>query len=356
MKTTILPRHQTLSIKDNQSGLVSFLVTMILLSVVTLIVVGFTQLTIRNREDALDKQLSTQALYAAETGVNDAIKALRAQFVLSPSYQAVGKTSCTDASTIYPVSSQLSTGVSYTCVLVTPNSPTIYSSAPMTGGSVTKIKPVNANGNGDSLRSLTVEWDPSIDVNTTPLAGCATGPSTVFPPSLDGVCPYGLLRMDIYRVGSVGGVTPADTLNTTTQTIYMLPTKNDTGTTTINFGDPSVRAHRARTTCTDQMCSATIMVNDAQLYTYYARFSSMYYDISKVRIKGELSTLASAYFSGQMIFDVTGKAQDVLRRVQVQVPTEGFEQEDVPNSAVHSTGQFCKRFVVGPNYNRNDCT
>jgi len=62
----------TESLQRNQSGMVSIMVTMILMIVMSLIVVGFAQVSRRNQRVALDRQLSTQAFYAAESGVNDA--------------------------------------------------------------------------------------------------------------------------------------------------------------------------------------------------------------------------------------------------------------------------------------------
>jgi Tfp pilus assembly protein PilX len=58
--------------EDKQAGMVAIMVTMILMIVISLIVVGFAQISRRNQRQALDRQLSTQAFYAAETGVNDA--------------------------------------------------------------------------------------------------------------------------------------------------------------------------------------------------------------------------------------------------------------------------------------------
>ena len=52
--------------------MVAILVTMNLMIVISLIVLGFAQISRRNQRQSLDRQLSTQAFYAAETAVNDA--------------------------------------------------------------------------------------------------------------------------------------------------------------------------------------------------------------------------------------------------------------------------------------------
>src|SRR3954464_6641054 len=55
---------------NSEAGMASFLIVMILMLVITLIVIGFAQVTRRNSREALDRQLSSQAFYAAESGVN----------------------------------------------------------------------------------------------------------------------------------------------------------------------------------------------------------------------------------------------------------------------------------------------
>lgn len=45
-----------------------FMITIVMMVVISLIVVGFTQVANRNRRQSLDRQLSTQAFYVAESG------------------------------------------------------------------------------------------------------------------------------------------------------------------------------------------------------------------------------------------------------------------------------------------------
>src|SRR5690606_21212478 len=60
------------STSENQQGVVSIVVTMIIMVVLTLVVTVFDQLARRDQREVLDRQLCTQALYAAESGINDA--------------------------------------------------------------------------------------------------------------------------------------------------------------------------------------------------------------------------------------------------------------------------------------------
>lgn len=341
------------TVNSDQRGLVSFLVTMILMIVVTLIVIGFTQLTISSRQDALDKQLSTQAFYAAETGVNDVLKVLKQQYALDPTYTPAVKDKCNMVS-VYnsPSGNQLSDNVSYTCVLVTPNSTRIESSASLTGSSVVSIKPVKVDGNGQAnLDVLTFEWGPTEDTATLPVAGCTSIANTVHPVTYQALCPYGLLRVDLYRVAGLGA-NPADSLNDSTYSFYFSPSNDSLPP---NTPMNATKAYKGATSCNATKCYANITLNDPANSEYYARLSSIYYDIDKVSIVGTLKgTGETAAFKGQTTIDSTGKAQDVLRRIQVQVAPKG-QDELIPNSAIHSSGTLCKRFVVGPGYFKSEC-
>src|SRR3954463_2749341 len=108
-----------------ERGMVSILVTMLLMVVITLIVLGFAQISRRNQRQAVDRQLSTQAFYAAEAGINDARNLIKT--ALSSGATIPAKTDCTNGSgpaaafysTLSP-SLDTPNNVSYTCLMVDP--------------------------------------------------------------------------------------------------------------------------------------------------------------------------------------------------------------------------------------------
>ena len=57
---------------DDQSGMASFLIVSVIVVLITLVSLGFAQLADREERQALDRQLSDEAYYAAESGLNDA--------------------------------------------------------------------------------------------------------------------------------------------------------------------------------------------------------------------------------------------------------------------------------------------
>ena len=102
----------------NEEGIVSIVVTLIIMIVLTLIVTGFAQLARREQREALDRQLSAQASYAAESGIN----ALKAAL---PYISATSRTDCNEPISVgsgkpNPFDDQnkkLSDNTSYTCLL-----------------------------------------------------------------------------------------------------------------------------------------------------------------------------------------------------------------------------------------------
>ena len=61
------------TLRNEESGLISIAVTIIITALLTLMAVGFAGLSSREYRQALDQQLNSQAFYAAESGVNEAI-------------------------------------------------------------------------------------------------------------------------------------------------------------------------------------------------------------------------------------------------------------------------------------------
>ena len=66
------------SLRTNQEGIVAVIVAVILMLILSLIVLAVSQNATREQRQALDRQLSEQAFYNAESGINDAANYLYA--------------------------------------------------------------------------------------------------------------------------------------------------------------------------------------------------------------------------------------------------------------------------------------
>lgn len=57
------------NLNNNQSGIASMVIVILIMTLLTLIVLAMTQNSNREQRQALDRQLNSQALYAAESGL-----------------------------------------------------------------------------------------------------------------------------------------------------------------------------------------------------------------------------------------------------------------------------------------------
>jgi Tfp pilus assembly protein PilX len=325
----------------SESGLVSIIVTLIIMVVLSLIVIGFANLTRRDQRQTLDRQLNTQALYAAETGVNDAIDKLQNVSSLS----ATSYTGCNDfvtAAGLNPVI-DAANNISYTCLLVDP-SPEILTYTNVTQYNP-RVVPVNASS---AISSIKISWQ-----NPTGTAGDCTQSATSATNPANGAwaasspCPNGMLRVDILPGSSI--TSRASVIAANMAFFAFPPTSGGSGT--VNYSVLNTGA-RVNGTCSSsvpasgRMCNITI-TNLGQT-SYYLRLQSLYrvsdIDITAQGVSGDL-----ALSGAQAVVDVTGKAQDVLKRIQIRQPL--FATGDVPSSALNVGSSLCKLLTVIPNTN-----
>src|SRR5690606_3372539 len=140
----------TMRKKSNQHGFVSITVTLIIMAILTLVVLGFAALMRREQRQALDRQLSTTAFYAAESGVNDAIDSL----IKDPDQEDI--TTCESPEPIRGYQHILDDQelVKYTCVL-TDSAPDSLEKS-YVGDDKSSILPVDTNG--ERIRSIKISW------------------------------------------------------------------------------------------------------------------------------------------------------------------------------------------------------
>jgi Tfp pilus assembly protein PilX len=336
--------HATKRTKLNQAGMVSIMVTMILMIVISLIVLGFAQISRRNQRNQLDRQLSTQAFYAAESGVNDAQNLIQQK--LSSGGQPVAKISCQDNgsdnsyATLNPVLDSAN-NVAYTCLTVDPNPTSLqYSDI----GSTSSIIPLKAQGGG-TINTLKLTWQ-SKDTSGTPISNCPTGTDAVFSNTSSWQCGYGVLRLDI--VPTSGSLLDASTLASTTMTTFAVPLASG-GTASIPYAASGANANnRVGVQCSNANC--TLSITGLSSDQYYLRVSSIYKDASLQMNAADVSAGTIKFEGAQTVVDATGKAQDILRRIQVHVPLSVDSKSQLPDYVFQSTDAICKRFAVMDNY------
>ncbi len=349
----------------NQSGMASILIAMISMIVISLIVLGFSQISQHEQRATLDRILSTQALYAAESGINDA------QSVIQPDLQngtaIPAKNSCItspSASPSYPFNSTLdsSSNVSYTCLLVNPG-PQHLQYNPITDlAKVIQIQSTSAT----PINQLMLSWQNADSSGN--FSACPTYP--VFPPQSSWNCGAGVLRMDIV---------PFNNLNTDL-TVFLYPEAGSPnqfggqgGVGGVNYSGhgASIQGTIIPAYCNTTTNSAA-MPNwcNVEIYNlnsssgvdggYYLRIKNVYdkdqnLTLTAPAASGDTTCLAGpscvlySLINDEILVDSTGQAQDVLKRIQAMVPVSSLNSIVEPDAAIQTSNSLCKQIFVNNN-------
>lgn len=341
---SVMNLRQIKQLRSNQSGMASIMITMITMIVVSLIVLGFATISRREQGNTLDQQLSTQAFYAAESGVQDAQNIVETD--VKTNQPILPRTNCTTnaGGATYPTGAQMvldsTHNVSYTCLLVNPApSSAVYNGV----GEQPMVVPIDTYP-AQTITSLVITWSPTN--NASPSATtCPTSTTKTFSPAASWTCNYGLLRMDL--VPTQGALTRTG-LDSGTLSSFLEPFKSG-GSANVSYSGDVGKANVTGVVCgsgAGAQCKVTIVsltaTDDLSL-----RLSSLYQD-STITITAyhggtQLTT------SGQVAVDVTGDAAGVLRRIQVRIPTNDTSNL-IPDYAFQSNAAVCKRYEIDKTY------
>ncbi|HSW79188.1 MAG TPA: hypothetical protein VLG47_00240 [Candidatus Saccharimonadales bacterium] len=357
----MLDEQEKTGLIGDSRGMASILITMVTMIVVTLIVLGFATISRREQGNTLDKQLSTQAFYAAESAVNDARKVIDA--AVAASQPIPGKTSCNTNSDgagytpNFPIPAPGTSGVvldstnnvSYTCLLVDPTPSALTQDGV---GDNAWVVPVNSTSPFDTIK---IQWAPSPAVTSgNPVSDCTDTLDTfdaASGSSNDYSCGYGVLRMDL--VPTSGPLTGGQTgsLMTSQMTAFFQPL-SVAGTGTLAYAPANIGKANVRDAVCSlgsyNICTATITGLSGTSYTL--KINSLYKN-SNVTVTA-LSGGSPIATNGQVLVDATGNANGVLRRIQVRLPTSSISGV-IPRYAIQSNDSICKRFYVTPSYYAN---
>ena len=337
-------RKQPFGERLNQAGMVSIMVTMVLMIVISLIVLGFAQISRRNQRQQLDRQLSTQAFYAAETGVNDVTKLITDELAAHPATTVPAKDDCANTGIYSALNNVLDANsrVEYSCVTLDPT-PAVLQYGDVDNDAV--VAPLSTSS-GTSFSTLKLTWR-SKDNTATPLNNCPTAANGAFTTTANWQCGYGVLRFDLVPVN---GNFDAEQLRQRTMTTFVVPMQGAAASNgPINFAQNAANTNaRFGLRCTNADCNLTIQ--NLNTDKYYLRVGSIYKG-SSLQITGtDASGNPVEFKDGQVVIDSTGKAQDVLRRIQVRVPLTGGSKSEQPSNALESTGAICKRFAMSETF------
>ncbi len=324
------------NIHKDQQAFVSIFSVLIIMAILTLVMVGFSNVTRRAQRATLDNQLNTQAYYAAESGVNDAIAYLK----INPDFR---KTECQGATGGFTYGNNLDAGlnVGYTCLLINGANDFRFSAVPITAEGAAKVFPFEASASNIGTFDLTLNA----------VSGTAVVPTTAAAPSVlvpmnDASRPansLGVLRVDLVPIANLD----RNSLAKNGYTFYVVFTRGGTSGTHTVTSDTQNQGSIVNARCDTAPCKTTIQLSPGSATAYRMRLQSVYSPVSVIIDNIKNGSGGSVTITkGQPIIDVTGKAGDVLRRIQVRVPFESYGATS--SLAIETADSICKRLIVTP--------
>lgn len=334
------------TLRANESGLAAITVTLIILAIVTLITVGFATLMRREQRQALDQQLSTQAFYAAESGVNVAREYIDAND--PDSLTEVDR--CDQTPAAITSKSSLGNNVSFSCVLLD-LSPTQLQSRLSTDSSwVMNIE----SKTGAEIEKIEISWQ-SPDSTTFAPANWSDN-RLLLPKNTWGE------TTSIVRTMLMPKTNDRTTLINDTFHAFMYPSASNAATVnwSVPAGTPSASAQgrflfgNCDSNKAPYYCKVNLTNLSADSHSAYTLRLKAIYNSALVSVRAyDASGNVLELKNGQAKIDATGKAADVVRRIQVNVPLAG-NNFPYPEYAVETFSTMCKRFFTWPDNTRVD--
>jgi hypothetical protein len=332
-------------LKNNQSGAVALLTVIFIAILLSILTASLISLVINEQRQATDDNLTKRAYYAAESGVEEAKLALE-KWGKDPTFDLKGG-SCEpaidpDGNGIGDLITDTGVETAYTCQRIDTEitlledyleeGETLY--IPLR--SVTEIKSVkiswyirddlpNGDGINPSLRGI------NKDLPTHSAWGNAPA----------------MLRANIFSINSAS-ITRGDLLENN-RVAFLNPANNTESPEDLNAIDAKIRngTCNAGVALSGYVCEYVVNIPSDATRDYFLRLKTIY---KASHVKIELFGASNASGSALVMdgvgatIDVTGRAGDVFRRVQVTVLLDN--QDIMPDYAILSAEDLCKNFVI----------
>lgn len=340
---------------SNESGIVAILIVMIFTAILALISLGFSHLMNREARQSLDRQLSLQAYYSAESGLNDSLSYLLSGNV-SPSNDCGPPTDVSPTPFVQGGDISGDGVAKYSCININPKPNYLLFTINPGESKVFKIDLAN-------MANLYLSWE-----NQNPPASTgsrqALGSYKNLPREDQLASPdaTGLLRTGIYQIPRASGVisNANSVLTSMSRNYFMYPDSGSGGNfnsnNSVNFGTVSENGRFLHGNCSttpanlpynkaaSRFCNSKIFNLNGNTNTYFVRLTAVYQPL-RVSIQAS-SGLDSplAITNVQSIVDVTGSGNDVLSRIQARIGVAG--SPTVPNYGIQSMQTICKAFKL----------
>lgn len=360
----MLMNKKRLALSNNQEGFAALVIAIVLILVLSLLTIGFADLMRKEEKAALDKHLSTQAYYAAEAGINDAAKAINDG--LTTAKTSCGKYSAAEAAAVTGGSAltdntvgAAADNVSYSCLLIDPSPKSlVYGPTDETQSKVVEVSGTDPDDPAleAPIEKLIISWEDSNKRDNFVPSGNAFTTTSSWPSAT------GVVRLGITPL--VNGGIERNTLKNSTYAGFLYPNAGGTALTSVaaypeypyadsTTGDNSgtILNGNCNKSSQPRMCNVTItgLTQVNYLLTLRWIYSSPSITIQAIGNSGRVLRIKNA----QTLVDSTGKAQDVLRRIQVRIPAHTvFNHTDYSLEAMNG---ICKQLQIFPDDGSRGC-
>lgn len=331
--------------RRGQDGIVAILAVSIIIILLSLITLGFARLMSREYRQAVDRDLSVRAYYAAESGINDA----RRYITANPNTGPV--TNCS----VIPIT-QLDADTTPTCILINPSPDSLeFDNINKDESTVFKMRTQGTMG------SLLISWQSAGGV--VPPNFAPVGQTTLRPQTGGGSWAYPpMLRVTVYQ--TQGNADRDRAISARSQGTYFLYPNQSNGAAPL-YTTQAFAARGVSTTAPDGLivngsCSnatprqitfgaTTIDTLDCNMRLTNLNGNSQLlvrvtplYGNADVRIfalnpAGNIERI----FDAQTSVDVTGRATDQLKRLRGVI--ENRPNIPLPFGGIESADEICKR-------------
>lgn len=345
---------------NDESGFASLIIALILVIVLSLLTVGFAGLMRNSQKQALNRHLSSQAYYAAESGINDALRALNNGFDSEKSDCAPYKAGADNPNgwkyltdnTVDAAGDSTSDSPRWTCLLIdtSPSSLMFNPVSTVTPKSFI-FKPIDKD-KGSQINTLDIYWQDADKSNTKFRSACSG--NSCFP-QLNSWKSIGAVRVSLTPLKELN----PESLASNTYTAFLYPSsstaKNSEGVagkTGLSKKAGSILNGNCSKSNKIRYCHASLTNIPASDAGYMMSMRSIY-SPTNVYLEGSWGGQPVSFDGAQVMIDSTGKAQNVLRRTQVRAPSR--QNYPWPGFDVEATSGICKRLSAYPGHVSMGC-
>lgn len=339
------------NLNNDQSGIASMLIVILIMTLLTLIVVSMTQNSNREQRQALDRQLNSQALYAAESGIADAKDYVVENPVTAPPKKTDCKPTADAGAGEYFKGKSPQVGIPdlkavYTCVLYN-RQPEILTDDDV-GTDLPLIMPIEDANGGTIIKSLTITWEKSGGGDD--FSGCLNSSQTkLLPQQMPANCQAGMFRVELLNPAQP--TTRKDFLNNMFLA-YFKPTTNGSANVQYSNGIGAGQGVLVNGRCV-QGGACEVKIDNINKTKLYLNLRSLYMSNKLTSIKGVATSPGGVdssieFKNAQMSVDSTGRANDILKRISVTVPIAGSGGNLVSPFGIQTSDSLCKLLQLRP--------